>query len=373
LEEAGEVMRAAGSGRQAVRIRGAGTKLSWGGPGEPPAIELSTERLDQIVEHNQGDLTAVAQAGVPLARFQEALAEADQMVALDPPLGDGDGATIGGIIATGDSGPLRHRYGAARDLILGITVVLSDGTTARAGGKVIKNVAGYDLAKLFTGSFGTLGFIAEVVIRLHPRPPETITVVGASDDPHALGEAASAVAHSPFGPQCLDVWWAEGRGEVLARFVGAVPEAAAEKVVELMRRAGLDSRPVEDDGALWERQRARQRSFEGAVVRVSGLAAELPRVVRSAQEVGASLVGRAGLGLSWLTLSGDDSSEVVSAIEELRRCLHPFPCVLLDAPPALREKVDPWGEAQGVSLMQRVKARFDPLGVCNPGIFVGGI
>ena len=366
-------MRAAGSERQAVRIRGAGTKLSWGGPGEQPAIELSTERLDQIVEHNQGDLTAVVRAGMPLARFQQALAEADQMVALDPPLGDGDGATIGGVIATGDSGPLRHRYGAPRDLILGITVVLSDGTTARAGGKVIKNVAGYDLAKLFTGSFGTLGLIVEVVIRLHPRPPETITVLGGSDDPHALGEAASAVAHSPFGPQCLDVSWAEGRGEVLARFVGAVPRAAAEKVAELMGRAGLDGRPVEDDGALWERQRARQRSSGAAVVRVSGLASELPRVVRSAEEVGASLVGRAGLGLSWLTLSGDDGSETVSGIEELRRRLHPFPCVVLDAPPAVREKVDPWGETQGVSLMERVKARFDPHRVCNPGIFVGGI
>src|SRR5205085_4537465 len=113
-------------------------------------------------------------------RVQEALADDDQMTALDPPLGTGDAATIGGVIATADSGPLRHRYGAPRDLILGITVVLSDGTIARAGGKVIKNVAGYDLAKLFTGSFGTLGLIVEVVVRLHPVPPRTMTAVGRS-------------------------------------------------------------------------------------------------------------------------------------------------------------------------------------------------
>ncbi len=366
-------MRAAAAEQQSVRIRGHGTKIAWGRPAEPPGVELSTERLDRVVEHNEGDLTAVLQAGVPLAGVQEALAEAGQMVSLDPPLGDAGGATIGGVVATADSGPLRHRYGAARDLILGITVVLSDGTIARAGGKVIKNVAGYDLAKLFTGSFGTLGLIVEVVMRLHPRPGETMTAVGSADDPRALREAASAVAHSPFGPECLDVWWADGQGEILVRFGGAAPEAAAKEVARLMERAGMETRHVEDDEALWGRQRAGQRSADGTVVRVSGLAAELSTVVRSAEEVGASLVGRAGLGLSWLTMADSDGSEVVSSIEELRRRLHPFPCVVLDAPQAVREKVDVWGEPQALSLMRRVKYRFDPHAVCNPGIFVGGI
>ncbi len=367
------MMRSASARQQSVRIRGGGTKLSWGRPTDLPDIEVSTEGLDQIVEHNEGDLTAVLQAGTPLARVQEALAEADQMVALDPPLGETGGATIGGVVSTADSGPLRHRYGAARDVILGITVVLSDGKIAKAGGKVIKNVAGYDLAKLFTGSYGTLGLIVEVVMRLHPRSRETMTAVGGSDDPRALGDAASVVAHSPFGPECLDVWWAEGQGEVLARFGGAAPEAAAKEVAKLMERAGLETRMVADDDALWERQRARQRSSDDPIVRVSGLAAELPRVVRSAEEVGASLVGRAGLGLAWLTLAGGDGREVVSGIEKLRRSLHPFPCVVFDAPQAVREKVDVWGEAQALSLTRRVKARFDPDGICNPGIFVGGI
>ena len=375
-------MRSAGAGEQPVRIRGGGTKLSWGGPrrsghagrsAEPPEIELSTERLDHIVEHNEGDLTAVLQAGTPFARVQEALAEADQMISLDPPLGEADRATIGGVVATADSGPLRHRYGSARDLILGSTVVLSDGSISKAGGKVIKNVAGYDLAKLFTGSFGTLGLVVEVVMRLHPRPRETMTVVGRSEDPGAIGEAASDVGHSPFGPECLDVWWAEGAGDVLSRFGGAAPDAAAKEVAKLMEQAGLETRLVDDDEALWDRQRAGQRSPHGTVVRVSGLAAELPRVVRSAEDVGASLVGRAGLGLSWLTLAGGGGGEAVVGVEELRRRLQPVPCVVLDAPQMVREKVDVWGESQAVSLMRRVKDRFDPHGVCNPGIFVGGI
>jgi glycolate oxidase FAD binding subunit len=366
-------MRAAGSQGHPVRIRGGGTKHSWGRPVDPSATEVSTEGLNQIVEHHEGDLTAVLQAGVPVRVVQEALAEADQMVALDPPLGDAGGATIGGLVATADSGPLRHRYGSGRDLILGITVVLSDGTIAKAGGKVIKNVAGYDLAKLFTGSFGTLGLIVEVVMRLHPRPVATMTTVGRADDPHALAHAASAVAHSPYGPDCLDVSWAGGAGQVLSRFGGAAPDAGAKEVEPLMRQAGLETRLDGEDDALWDRQRERQRAPEGTVVRVSGLASELPAVVRSADAVGATLVGRAGLGVSWLTLAGDDRSEVVAGIEELRRRLHPFPCVVLDAPQAVREKVDPWGDAPTVPLMRRVKERFDPYGVCNPGIFVGGI
>jgi glycolate oxidase FAD binding subunit len=372
-EEAAELLRAAGAEQRRVRIRGGGTKESWGCPADPPELEVSTARLDRIVEHNEGDLTAVLQAGVPLARLQAALAEADQMVALDPPLGPDDAATVGGVVATGDSGPLRHRYGAPRDLILGINVVLSDGTSARAGGKVIKNVAGYDLAKLFTGSFGSLGLIVEVVMRLHPRPQETLTACGRSDDPGALGEAASTVAHSAFGPECLDVAWSDERGEILARFGGAAPGSAASEVATLMGRAGLEARLVGDDDAVWERQRARQRSADGAVVRVSALPTELPRVLECAHAVGASLVGRAGLGLSWLTLPAGDGSEVVACVEEVRRRLSPFPCVVLDAPADVREKVDVWGEADALPLMRRVKARFDPHGVCNRGIFVGGI
>jgi glycolate oxidase FAD binding subunit len=372
-EEAAEVLRKAAQEERRVAARGGGTKRSWGAPPPQPVdINLSTEALDQLVEHNQADLTAVLQAGVPLARAQEVFAEANQMIALDPWLGEDATATIGGVIATGDSGPLRHLYGAARDLILGITVVLGDGTLAKAGGKVIKNVAGYDLAKLYTGSFGTLGLIVEVVMRLHPLAANRVTAVGLSDDPDALGRAASAVAHSPLGAESLDVAWAEGRGEVLARFGGAAPGAAAGQTVDLLEQAGLDARATVDDDGLWERQRVRQRSSDGAVLRVSGLPSVLPAVLRAAQEAGASVVGRAGMGLSWISLPAQDTGAVVAASEDLRRRLRPSACVVLDAPAEVREKVDVWGE-DAVTLMRRVKTRFDPRNVCNPGIFVGGI
>ena len=177
FEEAAAALAAAAAEGQTVRIRGAGTKADWGATGAEPDLELHTTGLSELVEHNVGDLTAVLQAGVPLAKAQATFAHEGQMLSLDPPFGRGDDATatIGGVVATADSGPLRHRYGAARDLVVGMTVALSDGTIARSGGKVIKNVAGYDIAKLFSGAFGTLGAILEVSVRLHsvapaPRP-----------------------------------------------------------------------------------------------------------------------------------------------------------------------------------------------------------
>jgi glycolate oxidase FAD binding subunit len=352
---------AADAGRRA-RLRGGGTKLGWGRPTPPPDVEVSTARLDALVEHNEADLTAVVQAGLPLARAQEAFARAGQMLAVDPP--HDPRATVGGVVATGDTGPLRHRYHGVRDLVLGIQLALPDGTVARAGSKVIKNVAGYDLAKLLTGSFGTLGLIVELSLRLHPRPRDTVTAVARGDDSAALAAAAAELAHRPIEAEALDVAWDGAEGAVLARFAGAsAPDRARDALAPLR----LDGEVVADDEPLWERQRAGQRSAQGAVVRVStnqsGLAAALAAAPRA--------VGRAGLGIVWITLP--DASP--DAVRELRARLTGAACVVLDAPEALRAEVDPWGETGPgeLELMRRVKARFDPLGACNPGLYVGGI
>jgi glycolate oxidase FAD binding subunit len=231
-----------------VRVLGAATKLRWA-PDASPELELSTAGLDRIVEHNAGDLTAVLQAGVPLARAQETFREAGQMLALDPP--DGGGATIGGIVAANDSGPLRTRYGGARDLIVGMRMALADGTVAKSGGKVIKNVAGYDLAKLFTGSHGTLGAILEVSVRLHPLPPATATAVGHTGSPHLLAGGATALSHARLEQMGLDVRWAAGTGMVLGRFGGVAARAQAESAERLLREAGLEAELVADDEPLW--------------------------------------------------------------------------------------------------------------------------
>lgn len=350
---------------------GSGTKFGWGRPTEAD-VTISTRGLDGLLEHNAGDLTAVLEAGVPLAEAQEAFAPAGQMLALDPP--DPGRATIGGVVATADSGPLRHRYGAPRDLVLGIRVALADGTLARAGSRVIKNVAGYDLAKLFAGAFGTLGMIVEVIVRLHPLPARRITAVGRSADPEAVQRAALAVGRAPLELESLDIRWDQEGGTLLARVAGVAPAERAATAAALMSGTGLAASVEEDDDARWESQRDGQRSIaDGAVVRVSAVASELTRLTRAADLAAARVVGRAGLGQFWVTLPAAPDGELISAIERLRAALVPRPCVVQDAPAAVREKVDVWGPVAGGALSRAVKSRFDPTGTCNPGIFVEGI
>ena len=342
---------AAASGR--VRVVGAGTKRRWA-PSADGAAELSTAGLDRVVEHNAGDLTAVLQAGVPLARAQETFASAGQMLALDPP--DPGGATIGGIVATNDSGPLRARYGSARDLVVGMRVALADGSVAKSGGKVIKNVAGYDLAKLFTGSFGTLGAILELSVRLHPLPQATATAVGHTRSPHLLAGGAAALSHARLEQLGLDVRWAGGAGMVLARFGGSTARAQAESAQGLLRDAGLEAELALEDESLWQGQRDAQRSPAGLVAKVSALQTDLEELASIAERHGATLVGRAGLGLSWLRL---DEGDFAALLGDLRPR---FVTAVLDRPASMPfEPAEP--RDRGAALLAaRVKERFDPEG-----------
>jgi glycolate oxidase FAD binding subunit len=367
-----EVAALLASGRRA-RAVGGGTKIDWGFPPTPPTspagaeLQISTAELDSI-EHNEGDLTAVLAAGVPVSHAQAIFEKKGQRLCLDPPDAQAR-ATIGGMVATGDSGPLRHRFGAVRDLILGVRVALPDGTVARAGSKVIKNVAGYDVAKLMCGALGTLGVVCEVTLRLHPRPREHTTAVGRSADAGALARAARGLAAEPLELESLDIAFdnARGEGAVLARAAGhAAPQSAA-AAAAVMRAGGLETETVEEDEQLWDRQRDGQRAAPGdAVARVSALPSALEQVLAAAP----SAVVRAGLGLAWVRLPAEPL-----ALAELRERVAPAPCVLEDAPEAMRGAVDPWGVPPGpeLELMRRVKARFDPDGVCNAGRYVGGI
>jgi len=271
---------------------------------------------------------------------------------------------------------MRHRFGAVRDLILGITVALPDGSVARAGGRVIKNVAGYDLAKLFCGSYGTLGLIVEAVFRLHPAPAATATALGTARTSGALSQAAAAIAAAPLELMCLDVAWHRGHGAVLARAGGSAAREAAEAAGRRLRDAGARVELVDDDDRIWAEQRSGQRGEAGgAVVRVSGVATQLLEVVEVAQALDARLVGRVALGLYWLALAPGDPADMAAAVHVLRVRLAPSQCTLLDAPEPVRAAADPWGVPEGpeLALARRLKARFDPGGTCNPGIYVGGL
>ena len=347
----------------AVRPRGGGTKLGWTPAGDDGASEFDVRRLNRIVEHNEGDFTAVLEAGVPLVEAQAAFGAAGQMLAIDPPLGEGDAATIGGVIATNDSGPLRHRFGAMRDLVVGMTVVLSDGTIAKSGGKVIKNVAGYDLAKLFTGSFGSLGLIAGVAVRLHPAPARTASLTAGTDDPGALASTARKLAALPLEADCLDAGWERDAGWLALRFGGV---SAVEQVEAARAHVELDDVEVltEDDHEPWALRRALQRGE--LVVKVTGRPTDLEADIAEARRLGGSVVSRAALGLSWVSLpAGADAAS-------LREALAPRACAVLDGADRVR---DPWPAVDpgALAVMERIKARFDPRRTFVPGAFVGGL
>jgi glycolate dehydrogenase FAD-binding subunit len=388
-DDAAAILADAAARGATVRPVGGGTRSAWGAPVSGD-VALSTAGLDAIVAHNAADLTAVLGAGVPVAAAQAAFAEAGQMLAVDAP--SLAGATIGGLVATGDSGPLRHAFRAVRDLVLGVRVALVDGTVARAGSNVIKNVAGYDLAKLMSGSFGTLGVICEVSVRLHPKPTLTATAVGRADDPEAIAAAAVALAHEPLEAISLDVRWEDGAGLVAVRMAGRTAAVRAGTVAAALAARGLEAGIEEEDEPLWAAQRSAQRAPQRApqraesrvgrsepdevdtgavVVRVSTTNRGLAEVLGAARDLDARAVGRGGLGLVWLTLpAGDDA---VGRVQALRTRLAPAPVVVLDAPLELRSAIDPWGDAGPVELMRRVKQRFDPQNTLNPGIYVGGI
>jgi len=368
LDEAASALRGLSNAGARVRPAGAGSRAAWGGPDPADTVTVETSGLAEIVAHNPGDFTAVVQAGVPFAALQRHLAREGQWLALDPP---DLGGTVGGLVATADSGPARHRYGGVRDLVIGITVVLSDGSVARSGGTVIKNVAGYDLGKLFAGSYGTLGLIAQVALRLHPLPARTATVVGTTGDPRRLAGAVAAMSRRPLEATALDVAWRDDTGRLLVRFGGMTAPARAGDAATLLTEltgATLDVAVALDDEPLWATQLAGQRG--PAVVKVSALPTDLPAVVAAAGAGGASVVSRAALGVSWLSFpDGPDLAERVAAA---RAALAPHATVVLDGADRV---ADPWPvPSAGVrELTRRVKARFDPTGTFRPGTYVGGI
>lgn len=388
VEEASQVLRAAADDGLAVAFAGGGSKLGLGNPPERADLLVSTERLDQVLEHAAGDLVVRAQAGVRLADLQATLAPAGQWLALDPPE---PGATLGGVVAANASGPRRLRYGTVRDLIIGITVVLADGTVARAGGKVVKNVAGYDLAKLFCGSFGTLGLVAEVIFRLHPVPAAAAVVTFRAEAPERVGQAVQRLLRSALEPSAielqLDEWGWPGRLTTVFEGIGPGVEAQAAAAVELLGQIGeaAVAGPGETDAALHQ---LGALPFEKAELAFKATfpPAELPGLLAG------GVLGRdgqlrmhAGTGVAWLASSAREGDlradhpavpRVVAWVAETRERLAAVGggLVVVKAPAHLKRELDVWGPpGDALGLMRRVKERFDPGRRMSPGRFVGGI
>jgi glycolate oxidase FAD binding subunit len=384
IEEISEVMKLASRDGIAVSPRGGGTKMGLGNPPRQVDLILSTARMDGIIEHVPGDQIVRTQAGLKLQDLQGNLAESDQMLGIDPPE---EGATVGGIVAANASGPRRLRYGTIRDLIIGIKVVLADGTVAKAGGKVVKNVAGYDLSKLFTGSLGTLGVIAEANFRLHPIRESARTVFVEVDDHRQIPEVALAFTHSSFSQFVLDALemrWENDKGVIAALFEGIDPavEAQSSAATELLRSHGGANVLGKDDGEeFWDSFARRPWAAGDVALKISAppsdLSAVLDSVLGAAGRVGveARLSGHAATGVTFAGLSGEGDG-LVDVVEEVReiRVHRGGSVVVQEAPLAIKERLDVWGPAGDyLGLTRRVKEKFDPGYTMNPGRFLGGI
>ena len=211
---------------------GGGTKLDWGAVAQPVDLLLSTASLNSVIEHRHGDLTATIQAGARLSTINSILAKHRQWLPLDPPWLDR--STIGGLISTNDSGPRRHYYGSPRDLIIGVSFARSDGQLAKAGGIVVKNVAGYDISRLLTGSFGCLGVIVSATFKLVPVAPSSRTVLINLDSNETMESAIIALSNSSLTPTAMDLEWFPAKLLIRFESIEAAVEQQAYEAVGLV-------------------------------------------------------------------------------------------------------------------------------------------
>ena len=376
--ETAEVLRRTSG---SVLPRGAGTHQDWAGRVADPELILDTTGMVGVLTHNPADMTASVRAGTPLRALQDHLAGNNQWVALDPPAATA-GATVGGLLAAGDSGPSRLRHCGIRDLVIGVTLVLADGTVARSGSHVIKNVAGYDLAKLVHGSLGSLALITEVVLRLHPRPESSVTVAGTADAARATA-ACLAIAAGPLEPTAVE--WISGgdAGRLLVRTdgTGVHVDASVQRLIELLGGLGIDAGAVSapDAHAQWEVHAAAVLGDDGeTVTRISGRPSDLADLVSSAlgaarrAGVEAAVVSSAGVGLHTVRFHGGTPDGQALAFTGLRdHALSRGASVLLrQRPPEVDALLDPLGPPpSSAPLLRAIKASFDPAGRLAPGRF----
>ncbi|MEG4807698.1 FAD-binding oxidoreductase [Microcoleus sp. F8-D3] len=402
-EELAAVIAWARNNRWGVLPAGSGSKLDWGGlvqldPANPPVqgglseppfargaggiAAVSTARLNRLVEHAVGDLTVTAEAGMKFADLQQILAAAGQFLPIDPAYPQE--ATLGGIIATADTGSLRHRYRGVRDLLLGITFVRSDGKIAVAGGRVVKNVAGYDLMKLFTGAYGTLGIISQVTFRVYPLPESSGTVV-LTGETNALSQTAQILLSSALTPSAIDLLSPElvaklGLGKatgLIVRFqsIAESVKQQSARLLEVCEKLGLQGTNCceNDEHQLWQRlpETMWDSGTKSAIICKIGIRpSEAVRAINELPVQDALMHAGSGLGvLRFETATAQTLLQVRRGCEAKGGFL-----TVLAAPADIKQQLDVWGyTGSAIDLMRRIKQQFDPENIFSPHRFISGI
>ncbi len=365
---------------------GSGSKLDWGGLAKGAELLISTQRLNRLIDHAAGDLTVTVEAGMPLLDLQAKLATAHQWVALDPSFGDR--ATLGGIVATRDAGSRRHRYGGVRDLCLGISFVRYDGQIVKAGGRVVKNVAGYDLMKLLAGSFGSLGIISELTLRLYPLPTMSRTLILAGEA-GAIAATLQALMASTLTPTAVDLvspnLLAELRGELglVVRFEGGAESIQQQGDRLLSLASDLPSQTLEGaaETQYWQSLSQPLEVSTGCLCRIGCLSSQavatLMAIAKTCQQQGVawSAVVQAGGAIGQLHLQAESAqlAAVIQASRTLCQQAEGF-LTLLQAPLPLKTSLEVWGyTGNALAAMRKIKQQFDPEHLFSPHRFVGGL
>jgi glycolate oxidase FAD binding subunit len=390
-EEVAAALRRASDARQTIQIRGAGTKIHWGRPARHVDAVLDMRALNRVLAHEHGDMTATVEAGATLRDVNRTLGEHGQWLPLDPPFAAT--ATIGGILATNDSGPLRHRYGTPRDLVIGIRLATADGVLSKAGGQVVKNVAGYDLGKLLTGSFGALAAIISATFKLAPLPKASKTLLLDVDTRAAVARIVTAIMTSQLEPIAFEIAApgaerpqrpqstqndavSPGPGipaaspfHVLLRFASlpAVVDAQVAQATDALSGCATAMHVVDASAeeTAWREHSDRVWSDDdAAIVRASWLPAHIEAMLAvlrgSANGDDLTLVGRAAVGSGLIRVTGDDEAQV-QTIEQLRASHAIGNVVIVRGSPALKSRVDVWGPDGGRGpLFESLKHAFDP-------------
>jgi len=377
---------AAAAAGKAVVPWGSGTKQGWGNAPRRYDLALDLSALDRVLEYEPADLVITTEAGIPLGALQRRLAESGQFLALDPPYAAT--STLGGTLATNASGPSRLLYGTARDLVLGMKVANPAGELVKSGGKVVKNVVGYDLNKMHIGGLGTLGVMVEVTLKVHPLPAAEATAGATFDDLAAAVAAAGRIYRSVLYPRAVElvraplpgmpagnawgvlVWCAGSPATVERQVRDATAWCQEGGARESLRLDGDDHR------ALWAAVSEFGRDLPESTVlaKLTAVPTRIPDLAAAAARAhpdGAPpLIAHAGSGVLYAALPG----ATVPVLQALTRAAAALggAAVLEAAPPAVREALDVWGPTRDdFPLMQALKDQFDPQGTLNPGRFLG--